>query len=110
MVVRVAAVFDVMTHRSHATVILENFLNPYPFRGELVDCSSEIKIVAMCADSTTYANKKGDPAKRVNFAAETSQAYGIPLFSTIAQAMCVGGDTLAVDAVLSIGEGGGADL
>ena len=109
MVVRVAAVFDVMTHRSHATVILENFLNPYPFRGELVDCSSEIKIVAMCADSTTYA-QNGDPAKRVNFAAETSQAYRIPLFSTIEQAMCVGGDTLAVDAILSIGEGGGADL
>lgn len=30
--VRVAAVFDVMTHRSHANVILENFLRPYLHR------------------------------------------------------------------------------
>eukprot|EP01052_Picozoa_sp_SAG31_P001218 SAG31_NODE_41_length_31342_cov_8.029286_8_plen_214_part_00 len=107
---RVVAVFDVMTHRSHSTVILENFLNPYPFRGCLIDPRSQIELVAMCADSATWASQGGDPRKRVNFAAETSAAYGVPLFDSIDKAMCLGGKELACDAVLSIGEGGGKEL
>ena len=34
---RVAAVYTVCTHRSHANVILENFLESYPFNGRRTD-------------------------------------------------------------------------
>ena len=39
------------------------------------------------------------------FASEVAAETGIPLFGSIAEALRVGSDTLAVDAVLSIGEG-----
>ena len=106
---RVAAVFDVMTHRSHANVILENFLRPFLHRGEWVDPTTTIEIISLCADDLSFAGSE-DPRKRVNFAAEAAAEVSIPLFGTIAEAMKVGGATLAVDAVLSIGEGGGAAL
>jgi hypothetical protein len=106
---RVAAVFDVMTHRSHANVVLENFLTPYPFRGTFVDPRDEFKIVSLCTDDLTWADS-ADPAKRKNFASEVADAHGIPLYTSIRDALCNGTGSLAVDAVLSIGEGGGAGL
>jgi hypothetical protein len=91
---RVAALFDVCRHRSHANVILENFLLPYYFNGKKI--VPEVDIVAMYADQLPTGE----------FAREISREFGIPLYSTIREAMCRGGETLAVDAVLSIVEGG----
>ena len=34
---RVAAIYTICTHRSHAHVILENFLGPYLFNGKKTD-------------------------------------------------------------------------
>jgi hypothetical protein len=44
------------------------------------------------------------PAK--DMARDVARQYKIPLFGTIAEALCLGGKTLAVDAVLNIGEHG----
>ena len=93
---KVAAVYTAFTHRSHANVILENFLEPYHFRGELIDPRSAFEVVSMWGDQ----NLEGD------FAADVVRDYGVTRYETIAGALCLGGNELAVDGVLSIGEGG----
>ncbi|MBK9166048.1 MAG: hypothetical protein IPM24_01140 [Bryobacterales bacterium] len=93
---RVAAIYTAFTHRSHVNVILENFLEPYYFRGRRVDPRETFEVVSMWGDQ----NLEGD------FADDVSRAYGVTRYETIAGALCLGGDALAVDAVLSIGEGG----
>ena len=91
---RVAAVVSCMRHRSHAHVILENFLGPYLFNGRVVE--PDCDVVSMYVDQFP----KSDMSRGV------ARQYGIRIFPTIAQALCNGGRTLAVDAVLSIAEHG----
>jgi len=91
---KVAALFTAMTYRSHAHVILENFLEPYLFNGQRTEPG--VDVVSFYADQTPG----GDMAQGV------SQTYQVPIFKTIDEALCLGGKELAVDAVLSIGEHG----
>ena len=91
---RVAAIFTEFRFRSHAYNILENFLRPYLFRGKLTDPGVDVV--------SFYADQFPDN----DMAREASKRFGIPLFKSIDQALCVGGNKLAVDAVLSIGEHG----
>ena len=106
---RVAVVFDVMTHRSHANVILENFLEPYYFDGAVVDPREDFQIISLCADHPEGHEESEDPVRRKDMSKAVAREYGIRLYDTIAAALCAGGEQLAVDAVLSIGEGGGGD-
>lgn len=91
---RVAAVVTEFTHRSHAHVILENFLEPYYFNGRLTDPG--VELVSLYVDQFP----ENDMARRV------AQEYGITIYPTIREALCLGGNQLAVDGVLSIGEHG----
>ena len=91
---KVAAVITAFTYRSHAHVILENFVEPYLFNGKWI--SPGVEVVGMYADQFP----EGELGR--SFAAR----YGIPIYPTISEALCLGGDRLAVDAVLSIGEHG----
>ncbi len=91
---KVAAILTEFRFRSHAHVILENFLAPYLFNGRRVD--PNFQVVSMYLDQT--------PAEDMGHA--VAKEYEIPVFPTIGQALRVGGPTLAVDAVLSIGEHG----
>lgn len=93
---KVAAVYTVFTHRSHANVILENFLEPYYFNGRVIDPRTTFEIVSLWGDQ----NLPGD------FADDVIREYGPSRHDTIAGALCLGGEQLAVDGVLSIGEGG----
>lgn len=88
-----------MTYRSHAHVILENFLEPYYFNGRVTH--SGCKVVSMYCDQF--------PDKR-DMARQTSKDYGIKLCPTINEALTMGSNTLAVDAVLCIGEHGNYPL
>src|SRR3954452_23220416 len=92
---KIAAVVTEFTYRSHAHCILENFLQPYYFNGQVTDPGCDV--VALYTDQF--------PAGR-DMARDVAKVYKIPLFSTIAEALCLGGKDLAVDAVLSIGEHG----
>jgi len=87
-------VFTEFRFRSHAYNILENFFEPYLFNGRLVDPG--VDVVSFYADQ--FPDQ--DMARRV------AGSRNIPLCRTIAEALCVGGDRLAVDGVLSIGEHG----
>lgn len=91
---KVAAVFSEFRLRSHAYNILENFFEPYLFCGELVDPGCEV--VSFYADQF--------PAN--DMARDASKQFQVPLYKTIDEAVCCGGKSLAVDAVLSICEHG----
>jgi hypothetical protein len=93
--IKVAAVFTEFAYREHAHVLLENFLEPYYFNGEVTNPG--------CTVVSFYADQI--PDKR-DMARQVAKAYKIPIFPTIDQALCLGGKDLAVDAVLSIGEHG----
>lgn len=92
---KVAAIFTEFSYRSHAHVLLENFLEPYYFNGRPTDPGCDL--VAFYGDQF--------PAGR-DLAHAVAKAYRIPTYPTIADALCAGGTDLAVDAVLSIGEHG----
>ena len=66
-----AAIFTVMHHRSHAHVILENFLEPYLFNGKRTEPG--VEVVSFYADQ----RPAGDMAQ------EVSRQYRIPIFKTI---------------------------
>ena len=91
---RVAAVVTAFTYRSHAHVILENFLEPYYFNGRLTDPG--VDVVSLYVDQFPHRDMARDVAKQ----------YGIRIFPDIGRALRLGGSDLAVDGVLSIGEHG----
>ena len=92
--IRVAAIFTEFSYRSHAHVILENFLKPYVFCGKLVE--PQMQVVSLWGDQF--------PDKELSH--QVSKDFQIPLVPTIAEAMTLGGKGLACDAVLLIGEHG----
>jgi hypothetical protein len=91
---KVAAVFTAFAHRWHAHVLLENFLEPYLFNGNMTDPG--VDIVSFYADQF--------PAD--DMARPVAKDYNIPIFATVAEALTLGGKDLAVDAILLIGEHG----
>lgn len=91
---KVAAVITEFTYRSHAHVILENFLKPYLFNGQWTDPGCDV--VSMYVDQFPDGEMSRD----------VSREFDIRIYDTIAQALCLGGDKLAVDGVMSIGEHG----
>jgi len=92
---KVAAIITEFTYRSHAHVILENFLESYYFNGKLTDPG--VDVVSFYIDQNP---SEGDMSGRV------AREYGIAIYPTIASALCLGGEELAVDGVLSIAEFG----
>lgn len=91
---KVAAVFTEFTYRSHAHVILENFLHPYLFNGQWTDPGMDV------------VSLYGDQFPEDDLSRAAAKQCRIPLYPTIDAALCLGGKALAVDAVLSIGEHG----
>ncbi len=92
---RIAAVITEFTHRSHAHVILENFLEPYYFNGKLTEPGMDV--------AGLYVDQF--PAGR-DMARDVAKQYNIAIFPTIAETLRLGTKDLAVDGVLSIGEHG----
>jgi hypothetical protein len=91
---KVAAVFTEFRFRSHAYNFLINLMGKVLFRGQRVDPG--VDVVAFYADQFPT----GDMAR------EASERFGVPLYPTIDAALCRGGKSLAVDAVLLVGEHG----
>jgi hypothetical protein len=87
----VAAVVTVYHKWSHADVILRNLLDGYPD-----GTRPDLKLVSLYTDQLSKADMGRDLAAK----------HGFRVSPTIADALTLGGDKLAVDAVLSIGEHG----
>src|SRR5690348_7506546 len=75
---RVAAVVTEFTYRSHAHVILENFLEPYLFNGRKTEPGTEIAALYI------------DQFPRNDMGRSVAKEYKVPIYPTIAEALCAG--------------------
>ena len=91
---RMAIVTTEWRYRSHAWHMGERFLVGYPIEGKWHQ--PPIDMVAAYIDQTPDND----------LSRSRSQEFGFPIYPTIAEALRCGGDKLAVDAVLIIGEHG----
>lgn len=95
---RIAAVYTSCYHRSHAHVILENFLTPFLFNGRVTEPA--VDVVSLYADQRPTSRTQPD------LTGEIVRRFNVPLYPSIADALTLGGRELAVDGVLAIGEHG----
>jgi hypothetical protein len=95
---RIAVVYTSCYHRSHAHVLLENFLTPFLFNGTLTQ--PMVEVVSLYADQRTGTGRLPDLTDDI------VRQFRVPVYRTIAEALTLGGRELAVDAVLLIGEHG----
>ena len=95
---RVAVIYSACYHRSHAHVILENFLTPYLFNGKVTQPSVDV--------ASIYADQRRGTATWPDLTDDIARLFKIPVHKTIADALTLGGKDLAVDGVVSIGEHG----
>jgi hypothetical protein len=91
---RLAVVTTVWHYHSHAWHMAERFLTGYPIRGGWH--RPGLEVVSAYVDQTPENDLSRD----------RSREFGFPIYPTIAEALRCGGDRLAVDAVLIIGEHG----
>jgi len=91
---RIAVIATVYRYLSHAQHIGDRFLVGYPHNGAWH--KPDMKVVSLYVDQ----KPEGDQS------AERAQEFGFQVYPTIAEALRCGGDRLAVDAVLIIGEHG----
>jgi hypothetical protein len=90
---KVAAVVTEYRKWSHADVILRNLLDGYPPDGKT---RPNLELVSLVTDQVPQNDMSRDLAKK----------HGFKICDTIAAALTLGGNSLAVDGVLSIGEHG----
>lgn len=91
---RMAVITTEWRYHSHAWHMAERFLVGYPLKGKWHQ--PPFDVVAAYVDQF--------PEK--DLARQRSKEFGFPIYPTIAEALRCGGDKLAVDAVLIIGEHG----
>ena len=92
---KIAAVITSYFPRSHADVIVTKFLKGFPTDDGLL--APEVDVVSMYLDQVHFGDDIG---------CAIAEEYGVPMFGSINQALTLGGDKLAVDGVLLIGEHG----
>jgi hypothetical protein len=90
---KIAAVVSVYTRRSHADVIVGKILEGYNHDG---GAGPNLKLVSLYVDQTPEKDLSQSLAKK----------HGFTIHRTIEAALKLGGDKLAVDGVLCIGEHG----
>lgn len=90
---RVAGVVTTYYRNSHADVILTKILEGWRHDG---GPGPALELAAVYIDQL----------ERSEFGLELCKKHGVPVFPTIAQAVTAGGNSIAVDGVLSIGEHG----
>ncbi|NLC57653.1 MAG: hypothetical protein GX774_12510 [Armatimonadetes bacterium] len=91
---RIAAIVTEYRPHSHADVIVTKFLEGYSIDGQYH--APRVDVVSLYTDQVPDADMSRAMAAK----------HGVPIYPTIAEALTCGGDTLAVDGVLLIGEHG----
>lgn len=91
---RVAAILNAYYPDSHADVFLSRLLGGYRLNGKTYQ--PRVEVASLYVDQF--------PMK--DMAREQAEEYGIKIYPTVAEALRLGGKTLAVDGVASIGEHG----
>ena len=91
---RIAAIITSFWRMSHAEVIVGRLLAGYYYEGERQ--TPRVQIVSLYVDQFPENDMSRDLARK----------YDIPIYGTIAQALQMDGDELAVDGVVIVGEHG----
>ncbi len=91
---RIAAIVTTYFPRSHAGILVDKFLRGFPTDEGVLPPRTEI--------ASLYI----DQIHQDDIGRQVAHEYHIPLYESIRAALTLGGDTLAVDAVLLIGEHG----
>ena len=91
---RIAVITTIWTYLSHSQHITDRFLVGYPMNGEWH--RPEMDVVSLWVDQ----HPEGDQSE------QRGGQFGFKVYPTIAEALRLGGDKLAVDAVLLIAEHG----
>jgi hypothetical protein len=91
---RIAVIATVYHYLSHAQHIGDRFLIGYPREGQWH--RPDMKVVSLYVDQKPQGDQSADRARE----------FGFTVYPTIAEALRTGGDKLAVDAILIIGEHG----
>ena len=91
---RIAVITTIYRYLSHAQHIADRFLVGYPRHGRWH--RPDMKIVSLYVDQKPEKDQSEERAKE----------FGFSVYPTVAEALRCGGDKLAVDAVLLIGEHG----
>ena len=91
---RIAVITTIYRYLSHAQHFADRFLVGYPKQGRWH--RPDMKVVSLFVDQKPEGDQSLDRAREFDFS----------VYPTIAEALRCGGDKLAVDAVLSIGEHG----
>ena len=91
---RIAVITTIYRYLSHAQHFADRFLVGYPIEGRWH--RPDMKIVSLFVDQQPEGDQSLDRARE----------FGFSVYPTIAEALRCGGDKLAVDAVLLIGEHG----
>lgn len=93
---KIAVISTVWFPFSHTDVIVQRWLRPYP-----TDAAN-----GWCPEGTVIASITIEQTPENEIGKAICAKEGLPIFPTIREALTLGGDTLAVDAVLIIGEHG----
>jgi len=91
---RIAVVATIYRYLSHAQHFVDRFLVGYPYEGRWVQ--PDARVVSLYVDQRPEGDQSADRARE----------FGFEIYPTIAETLRCGGDNLAVDAVLIIGEHG----
>ncbi|HXI15773.1 MAG TPA: hypothetical protein VNM48_05330 [Chloroflexota bacterium] len=91
---RVAAITTVWRKDSHADVLISKLIAGYDLEGEAVQPS--VEVVSLYVEQFP----ENDLSRR------WAARFGIPIFGSVREALTLGGDTLAVDGVVIVGEHG----
>jgi hypothetical protein len=92
--VRIAMITTIYRYLSHGQHIGDRFLVGYPYAGEWH--KPNVKLVSLYVDQHPDGDLSEDRARE----------FGLGVYPTIAEALCCGGNKLACDAVLIVGEHG----
>jgi len=95
---RVAVVTTCWYHNSHSDVIAGRLIQSHSLDGKGV--FPKLKLASLYCDQHLQIPGKLDKSQ------DLSRQYGFPIYKTIAEALTLGGDKLAVDGVLVIAEHG----
>src|SRR5438477_1996145 len=91
---RLAVIATVYRYRSHAQHFTDRFLVGYPYEGRWRRPNA--RVVSLYVDQRPENDQSTDRARE----------FGFSLYPTVAAALSCGGDRLAVDGVLLMGEHG----
>jgi len=92
--IRIAAIITEYRPNSHADVIVTKYLKGFPTDEGLIPPRVEI--------ASMYVDQFAD----TDLSRPLSEEFDVPIYGSIVKALTLGGDTLAVDGVLLIGEHG----